>query len=141
SQPFVGGKLRVSVDETGLQVIVEQVAGFVLSYKHADVELPVAEDIHIVTKVVNNVVEFVVLTRQLNAEEMTFFEARQFRPRVYRFAQDALALVVNRNSTDSVVTVDDIIRVMQGKEPVGHVSRLVFDNPNSSTVRYLKDLA
>jgi len=141
NQTIVSGKLRVLVDETVLPIMEEQVAVFEHSYKQADVELSVAHENQIVTKLVNNEVEVVVLTRQLNAEEMTFFEARQFRPRVYRFAQDALALVVNRNSTDSVVTVDDIIRVMQGKEPVGHVSRLVFDNPNSSTVRYLKDLA
>jgi len=141
SQTIVSGKLQVLVDETVLPIMEEQVAVFEHLYKQADVELSVAQENQIVTKLVNNDVEVAVLTRQLNAAEMTFFEARQFRPRVHRFAQDALALVVNRNSTDSVVTVDDIIRVMQGKEPVGHVSRLVFDNPNSSTVRYLKDLA
>jgi len=141
NQTIVGGKLQVLVDETLLPVMEEQVAVFEHLYKQADVELSVAQENQIVTKLVNNEVEVAVLTRQLNAEEMTFFEARQFRPRVYRFAEDALALVVNKNSADSVITVDDIIRVMQGKEPVGQVDRLVFDNPNSSTVRYLKDLA
>jgi len=140
-QTIVGGKLQVLVDETLLPIMEEQVAVFEHLYKQADVELSAAQENQIVTKLVNNEVEVVVLTRQLNADEMTFFEARQFRPRVYRFAEDALTLVVNKNSADSVVTVDDIIRVMQGKAPVGHVNRLVFDNPNSSTVRYLKDLA
>ncbi|MGV3761254.1 PstS family phosphate ABC transporter substrate-binding protein [Parapedobacter sp.] len=141
SQTIVGGKLQVLVDETVFPIMEEQVAVFEHLYKQADVTLSVAQENQIVTKLVNNEVEVAVLTRQLNADEMTFFEARQFRPRVYRFAEDALALVVNRNSADSAVTVDDIIRVMQGKEPMGHMSRLVFDNPNSSTVRYLKDLA
>ncbi len=141
NQTIVGGKLQVLVDETLLPVMEEQVAVFEHLYKQADVALSAAQENQIVTKLVNNEVAVVVLTRQLNSEEMTFFEARQFQPRVYRFAQDALALVINKNSADSAVTVDDIIRVMQGKEPVGHVSRLVFDNPNSSTVRYLKELA
>ena len=141
NQTIVGGKLQILVDETLLPIMEEQVAVFEHLYRQADVELSAAQENQIITKLVNNEVEVVVLTRQLSDEEMSFFEARQFRPRVYRFAGDALALVVNKNSTDSVVTVDDIIRVMQGKAPVGHASRLVFDNPNSSTVRYLKDLA
>ncbi len=141
NQTIVGGELQVLVDETLLPIMEEQVAVFEHLYKQADVELSAAQENQIVTKLVNNEVAVAVLTRQLNDEEMTFFEARQFQPRVYRFAGDALALVVNKNSTDSVITVDDIIRVMQGKEPAGDVNRLVFDNPNSSTVRYLKDLA
>lgn len=140
-QTIVSGKLQVLVDETLLPIMEEQVAVFEHLYTQADVELSAAQENQIATKLANNEVEVAVLTRQLDADEMTFFEARQFRPRVHRFAEDALALVVNPNSTDSVVTVDDIIRVMQGKEPVGSVGRLVFDNPNSSTVRYLKDLA
>lgn len=141
NRTIVGGKLQVLVDETVLPIMEEQVAVFEHLYKQADIALSAAQENQIVTKLVNNEVGVAVLTRELNTEEMKFFEARQFRPRVHRFAEDALALVVNRNSTDSVVSVDDIIRVMQGKEPIGHMSRLVFDNPNSSTVRYLKDLA
>jgi len=30
---------------------------------------------------------------------------------------------------------------MQGRQPLSNVNRLVFDNPNSSTVRFLKELA
>ena len=141
SQTIVSGELKVAVDETLLPIMEEQVAVFEHLYKQTDVTLSAAPENQIVTKLVNNEVEVAVLTRQLSEEEMSFFEVRQFRPRIHRFAEDALALVVNQNSADSVMTVDDIIRVMQGKEPIGHVSRLVFDNPNSSTVRYLKDLA
>ncbi|WP_262245248.1 PstS family phosphate ABC transporter substrate-binding protein [Parapedobacter soli] len=140
NQTIVGGKLQVLVDETLLPIMEEQVAVFEHLYRAADVELSSAQENQIVTKLVNNEVEVAVLTRLLNAEEMTFFEARQFRPRVHRFAEDALALVVNASSADSIITVDDIIDVMRGRGSLGDV-RLVFDNPNSSTVRYLKDLA
>lgn len=141
NRTVVSGKLQVLADETVFPVVEEQAAVFRHLYRQADVELSAGQENQIVTKLVNNEVEVAVLTRQLNDAEMTFFEAREFRPRVHRFAEDALALVVNKNSTDSVVTVDDIIRVMQGKKPAGQVNRLVFDNPNSSTVRFLKELA
>ena len=140
-ESIVGGKLQVLVDETVLPIMEEQLAVFNHLYNRADVSISAAQENQISAKLANSEVEVAVLTRQLNADEMTFFEARQFTPRVHRFAQDALALVVNQNSADSAVTVDDIIRVMQGKTPETPMSRLVFDNPNSSTVRYLKDLA
>ena len=141
SQTILGGRLQVLVDETVFPIMEEQEAVFEHLYKQADVSLSAAQENQIASKLANNEIEVAVLTRQLNSDEMTFFEAREFKPRVHRFAQDALALVVNRHSVDSVVTVDDIIRVMQGKAPMAAMSRLVFDNPNSSTVRYLKDLA
>lgn len=141
NQTIVSGQLSVLVDETLVPIMEEQVAVFEHLYKQADVTLLVGQENQIISKLVNNDVEVVVLTRQLNEAEMKFFEARQFRPRVHRFATDAVALIVNKNSPDSVVHVDDIIRVLQGKQPAGHMNRLVFDNPNSSTVRLLKELA
>ncbi|WP_188504924.1 PstS family phosphate ABC transporter substrate-binding protein [Parapedobacter pyrenivorans] len=141
NQTIVSGQLQVLVDETLSPIMEEQVAVFEHLYKRTDVALSVGQENQIVSKLVNTDVEVVVLTRQLNEDEMKFFEARQFRPRVHKFATDAIALIVNKNSPDSVVHVDDIIRVMRGKQPAGHVNRLVFDNPNSSTVRFLKELA
>ena len=140
-QSIVGGELQVLVDETVLPIMEEQVAVFEHRYKQADVTLVAAQENQIATRLANHEAEVAVLTRMLNDEEMKFFEARQFSPRVHRIAQDALVLIINENSPDSVVTVDDIIQVMQGKEPNGRLDRLVFDNPNSSTVRYLKELA
>lgn len=141
SQTIVSGQLQVLVDETLLPIMEEQVAVFEHLYKQTDVALSVGQENQIISRLLNNDVEVVVLTRPLSEDEMKFFEARQFRPRVHKFATDAIALIVNKNSPDSVVNVDDIIRVMQGKQPAGHVNRLVFDNPNSSTVRFLKELA
>src|SRR5690606_39652017 len=56
-----------------------------------------------------------------------------------RFATDGIALIANGSSIDSVVHVDDIIKKLQGEE--SSLGTLVFDNPNSSTVRYLQELA
>ena len=141
SESIVGGELQVLVDETVLPIIEEEVAVFRHRYQRAEVELAAAQESQIAARLANHDAEVAVLTRMLNDEEMKFFEARQFTPRVHRIAQDALVLIVNKNSTDTAVTVEDIVRVMQGEQAEGALERLVFDNPNSSTVRYLKELA
>src|SRR5690606_15316581 len=71
NQTIVGGKLQVLVDETVLPIMEEQVAVFEHLYEQADVALSAAQENQIVTKLVNNEVEVAVLTRQLNAAEMT----------------------------------------------------------------------
>ena len=141
SESIIDGELQVLVDETVFPIMEEQEAVFEHRYKGAEVSLIAAQEGQIAARLANHEAEVGVLTRQLNDEEMKFFEARQFTPRVHRIAQDALALIVNKSSPDSTITVDDIISVMRGEQLEGRSARLVFDNPNSSTVGYLKTLA
>lgn len=141
SQTIVSGKLSVLVDETLLPVMEEQVAVFEHLYSRTDVALASAHENQIIAKLLNKEVEVVVLTRQLTEQESEFFKTRDFVPRVYRFATDAVALVVNKATADSVVTVDDISAMMNGSVPGGSLRNLVFDNANSSTLRLLKAMS
>src|SRR5690606_23061283 len=129
------------VDETLLPVMEEQVAVFEHLYDRTDVNMTSAQENQIINKLLNKEVEVAVLTRQLTAQENEFFKARKFSPRVYKFATDALAIVVNKQVSDSVITLDHLVTLMRGQETTGALNRLVFDNPNSSTVRFLKQLA
>jgi phosphate transport system substrate-binding protein len=63
-------------------------------------------------------------------------------------AVDGLALIVNRQNPDSLISVRDIQRILTGEvktwKDIYHTSRLknitlVFDNQNSSTVRFAMD--
>ncbi len=141
SNTIVSGHLSVLVDESLLPLMEEQVAVFEHLYKRADVALMDGPENQIVAKLLNSSSEVIILTRLLTDEENKFFEARQFNPRVHQIATDAVALIANRSNPDSVLTVDDIIGIMQGRPVAGGSGRLVFDNPNSSTVRFLKELA
>ncbi len=87
----------------------------------------------------NDSVGVVVMSRSLNPNEKKVFENKKVVIRVNRFAIDAIALIVNQSAADSVVEVSDIINVMQGRK--SKIKSLVFDNANSSTVRYLKELS
>lgn len=140
-QTIVSGTVGVAVDETLLPVLEEQVAVFEHLYDRTDVELSSAPENQIVAKLLNKEVAVAVLTRALTSKENEFFKARKFTPRVFKFATDAVVFVVNKSETDSVITLDEVIAKMKGNVHTGTLGNLVFDNPNSSTVRLLKTVA
>ena len=85
---------------------------------------------------------------QLTKEEMNSFHSRKFFPREIKLATDGLALIVNRANPDSLLSVRDFRRILTGEvknwKEVNPNSRLkgiqvVFDNKNSSTVRFAMD--
>jgi phosphate transport system substrate-binding protein len=131
------GRSVIYVDETLAPIVKEQVDVFQYSYKHAEISLVNVPENLVVDALLKDSTEIVVLTRLLNEKELSYFRARQFKPRVTKFATDAIALVIHKESTDTLIRVEDLIDVMQGRSS----KVLVFDNANSSTVRFLKEIA
>jgi phosphate transport system substrate-binding protein len=81
-----------------------------------------------------------VLARKLNDDELKVFASRKIIPKTTPIAMDAIALITNSNSKDSLVALNDVLNFMKGKTD-GKIKGLVFDNPNSSNVRYMNNLA
>lgn len=77
-----------------------------------------------------------LLSRDLNAAEYKELQARNSHPLITRFAIDAIALIVNQASNDTLITVSDIKKMLNGNTKTD--KNIVFDNPNSGLVRYLK---
>jgi phosphate transport system substrate-binding protein len=75
----------------------------------------------------------------LSENERTHFENKKIKVRVNRFAIDGIALIAHKSIQDSTVTVEDIVKVLKGQ--ASELGNLIFDNANSSTVRYFKELA
>ncbi len=87
-------------------------------------------------------------TRQLTAKEEQNLHDRGFLPRTTIIGYDALALMVNNQNTDTCITVKDFERILKGEvtqwnqlypsSQLGTID-VVFDNPESSTVRWCQD--
>ncbi len=81
-----------------------------------------------------------VLTRNLSEKEKINFSQKKIIPKITNFAIDAIALVRNKTSNDTLLALKDVIEFMRGNSN-NAIKGLVFDNPNSSTVSYIKKLA
>jgi len=144
------GTIRIACDECFQPVIDELIPVFENCYKK-DVEvIPIyTDEVHAMELLKKDSVRLVITSRGFTEAESHFFDKeRNTVARQYRFASDGLALVVNNSNPDTMITVVDVRRILSGevkkwsdiypKSKLGDIL-LVFDNTNSSTVRFAVD--
>jgi phosphate transport system substrate-binding protein len=138
-ETIVKGSASIYVDETLTPIIEDQVAVFESKYE-AKIKLIPKSESETVNSLFNEKSAIAILSRNLTKEELKIFEQRKITPKITMFATDAVAFISNKKNNDSIIALKDVISFMQGN-PVPSIKGLVFDNPNSSTVRYMNSLA
>ncbi len=136
---FTRGSTQVVIDESFKPIVEDQLQVFEAQYPTAKIEPVYKSENELLKLFLSDSIRVAVISRTLKPEESKFYENKKINIRVKRFAIDAIALVAHKSVTDSTITVAEVIDVLQGKP--GRFKTLVFDNPNSSTVSYLKQLA
>lgn len=96
----------------------------------------------------NDSVRMAITTQPLNDKQKEFVAAHHLAVTQSKIAYDAFALIVNKANTDTVINLEELRGIIQGRITdwkqleVTHRSgklSLVFDASGSSTVRYMKD--
>lgn len=87
----------------------------------------------------NDSVRLAILARDLTANERKVFEGNNIEPQINRIAIDAVTLIVNQASNDTLISVRQLKQLLTGQS--NNQKMLVFDNANSSLYRYLKQLS
>lgn len=139
-ETILKGSLDVTVDETIKPIVDDQVAVFEGTYYGAKITVKPKSEAELINDLLNQKTSVVVTTRNLTKEELSRFEKSKIKPRVTPFATDAIAFISSKSNNDTLIALKTVIDFMQGKPNTG-IKGLVFDNPNSSTVRYMKELA
>jgi len=137
-ETILTGTTSILVDESILPIIQDQVAVFENQY-NATVKLLPQSEKESVQSFVNNKARAIVLSRKLNATESSIFKNRKIKPLETPFAIDAIALVKNKKTKDSIQDISEIVDFLKGNP--SKIKGLVFDNANSSTTRYFLELA
>ncbi|KQB40787.1 PstS family phosphate ABC transporter substrate-binding protein [Flavobacterium aquidurense] len=140
SETILKGSIDITVDETVKPIVEDMVAVFEGTYYDAKISIKPKSEAELINDLLNQKAKVVVTTRDLTQEEKTRFEKSKINPRVTLFAKDAIAFVTNKGNNDTLIALKTVIDFLQGKSDSG-IKGLVFDNPNSSTVRYMKELA
>lgn len=139
-ETILKGSLDITVDETVKPIVDDQVAVFEGTYYNAKITVKPKSEVELVNDLLNQKAKVVVTARKLTDEELKRFEKSKISPRVTPIAVDAIALISNKSNNDTLIALKSVLDFMQGKKDTG-IKGLVFDNPNSSTVRYMKELA
>ena len=138
-QTILKGKVTILVDETLLPVIEDQKQVFENQY-NATITLVGKSESEIVQLLSKNEQQLAILSRELTENEAEIFRVKKITPRITPLGTDAIAFISHKNNSDTIIDLEKVITFVQGKNQ-NDFKGLVFDNPNSSTVRYIKELA
>lgn len=141
------GRIKVSVDETFYPVMDGVLDTFHALYPYAEVTPSYTSETQCIRDLLEDSARLIVITRTLTPEEMKTFESKKLVPRVTKIAYDALAFIIHPENKDSILNIEHLEEIFSGKrkfwsdnksEPANEI-RVVFDNKNSGTARYIKE--
>ena len=138
-ETILKGNATLLVDETLTPIIEDQVAVFESNYK-SKIKISSKSESEIVNSLFTEKSVIAVLSRKLTAEENKIFEQKKITPKTTKFATDAIAFISNKSKNDTLIELKSIVEFLQGKDNA-KIKGLVFDNPNSSTVRFMNEIA
>ncbi|WP_158829651.1 PstS family phosphate ABC transporter substrate-binding protein [Mucilaginibacter lacusdianchii] len=133
------GTIQIVADESFAPILDEEAYIFKAMYPETNVKLVYKTEKEAVKLYLDDSIRTIILARQLTPDEQQIMEQRNLPPEKSRFAIDAIALIVNQQSADTTISVNEIKAALNGKAMTD--KEIVFDNPNSSLVRYLKDFS
>ena len=140
NETILKGSTSILVDETLLPIIEDQVEVFESLYAGSKIKVIAKSEAESVLALAKDTSKIAILSRKLNPEEEKVFESKKITPRTTVFAIDAIAFISNKRNKDTLVALQDVVDFMKGKSN-SNIKGLVFDNPNSSTVRYMNKLS
>ena len=136
---FTSGKVAFAVDDSFAPIVGQEMYIFKSRYPKADPNVLYLTENQAVNLLLNDSVRVAILSRDLDTAEINVIKRRSLDVKVLRFAIDAVTLIVNKNSNDTLVSVGELKKMLNGQGDTNKT--IVFDNPNSSLVRYLKELS
>jgi len=138
-ETIIKGKATLYVDESIFPIVEDQQAVFETEYD-AKLKLITKSEAEIINGLLNDTVKIAVLPRKLSNAELKAFNSKKINPKITPFATDAVVFIRNKSSNDTLIAMQDVISFMNGNNVEG-IKGLVFDNPNSSTVRLLSEVS
>ena len=127
------------IDESFEPIADEELYVFKSLYPKMVPNVIYAPESRAVSMFFNDSARVAILGRDFTKDEYKQLHEQNSFPKIMRFAIDAVALIVNSKSNDTLITVSEIKKMLNGSTKTD--KNIVFDNPNSGLVRYLKDFS
>jgi phosphate transport system substrate-binding protein len=133
------GTIHISVDESFKPVIDSQLKVFESSFPDARILIEYKSEAACLRDLYEDSTRMIIITRGLTLKEENFFKDSARTPAVSGLlAYDAVAMVVNNHSTDTLMTMDEVRALVEGRDKKNRA--VVMDGVSAtSTVRYVLD--
>ncbi len=133
------GTIHISVDESFQPVIDSQIQVFEALYPNAKIIAEYKPEAECFKDLMKDSTRMIIVTRGLTPEEEKYYAGRlSYSPGWTKIANDAIAVVVNRDSPDSIFTMEAIRGILDGT--TGDKQLAVFDGlSETSSIRFAVD--
>jgi phosphate transport system substrate-binding protein len=134
------GVINISVDESFEPVIREQIEMYEASFPGTKINAQYKSEADCMKDFFKDSTNrLVIVTRGLTEQEDKFMlDNLSYRPGWKAIASDAIAIVLNKESKDTIYTLDRLRQMLQGN--TNRDKAIVFDGLNkTSTVRFIED--
>jgi phosphate transport system substrate-binding protein len=142
------GRIKVGVDESYRLLIEAETYTFESIYKYAHIDAQYKTEADVINDFMNDSVPLIIVNRKLSEKQVAYLKSIQYIPKTTLIAHDAVALIVNKENTDTALfyqTVKDIFlgkitnwKQVNPKSKLGAL-KMVFDHFKSSNPRYFKE--
>jgi len=136
---YNSGTLQFVSDESFSPIVDQEIYIFKHDNPEANPQVIYRSESSAVNLLLTDSVRFAFLSRDLTPQEKNALAQRNLPVTTSKFAADAIAIIVNQASADTGITVGTIKKMLAGQAENNR--SIVFDNPNSSLVRYLRELS
>lgn len=142
------GYARIASDECFAPIMKEELAVFTGLNTEATVEPLYLGEKPLFDLLVQDSVRLIVAARELTDQEKATIEDKKLTIRSQKIARDGIALIINKNNPDSMINTTVLKKIMTGEitqwneinkgSDLGEI-KVVFDNPSSSTLRFISE--
>lgn len=135
------GSITISVDETYKPLIESEVNTFDSIYKYAKINVQYKPEADVFNDLMNDTIRVIIAPRKFNKEELDQFKKWEIVPRETKIAYDGVALIGSKDLRDTSFTIEKIKSLLSGIDIENSLknTKIVFDNTNSSTLRFLSE--
>jgi len=145
---MTSGVAAILCEDCFSPIMKEQIDVFQGLYPEAQINPIYTDEVTGMNLLLKDSIRLIVAARDLTGKEFNYLKSLKLRPRAQKIAVDGIALIINKQNKDSLISVGTIQKIMSGEikdwkelnqtSALGEI-RVVFDNANSSTVRYVRD--
>ena len=136
---LTSGTIRISADESFRPVIDSQVKVFLSQNPDANIIVHYKPEAECLKDLADDSTRLVIVTKGLSEDEVLYYQdTLQFRPQFGSIASDAIAVIVNNASKDSLFSVSELRGMLSGTVP-GRYRHVMDGLTATSTVRFLLD--
>ena len=143
------GEALIAADECLEPVVKEEIAVFTALNQQANINPVFTSELEIFNFLMQDSIRLIIAARDITEAEKNHLKSFRRYPRSQKIAIDGIALIINKENKDSLLSIFDLKKIINGEiqdwnllsaaNAAPRPITVVFDRQNSSTLRFIMD--